>query len=277
MSTSSTNIEYPSSATDTAITTRAMYGTNGASRPRGSVAPSRTAAMGGTRVARRAGKSPASTVITIPTSRLTTTVRIEKTRLEVGSPPPRASNNALSPFASNTPSARPTSEATTPITSASKRTETRTWRRDAPSVRSVASSRVRCATVIDIVLKITKAPTNSAIAANESRKYLMIFTNWLTSPLSSSACSVPLRTVTSVETSSSIRSTSVAGFTPSAAAAWIASNESLRSKRRCAVGMSKTANVAVPSDSTSPYRASPTTLKASTGPSDATLTVSPMP
>ena len=40
--------------------TPAMYGVKRVKRPRGSVAPSRTAAIGGTRVARRAGKSPAS-------------------------------------------------------------------------------------------------------------------------------------------------------------------------------------------------------------------------
>ena len=51
---------------------------------------------------------------------------------------------------------------------------------------------MRCATVIDIVLKITKAPTKSAMPANESRKYSMIRMNWLTSSLSSLACSVPV-------------------------------------------------------------------------------------
>ena len=49
-------------------------------------------------------------------------------------------------------------------------TEARICRRDAPIMRSVANSRVRCATVIESVLKMTKAPTNSAIPANESRK-----------------------------------------------------------------------------------------------------------
>jgi hypothetical protein len=37
-------------------------------------------------------------------------------------------------------------------------------------VRSVASSRVRCATVIESVLKMTKAPTKRAIAPKVSRK-----------------------------------------------------------------------------------------------------------
>ena len=42
--------------------------------------------------------------------------------------------------------------------------------RDAPSVRRVANSRVRWATVIDRVLKITNDPTNSAIAPKPRKK-----------------------------------------------------------------------------------------------------------
>ena len=38
------------------------------------------------------------------------------------------------------------------MTAASPTTERRTWRRVAPSMRSSASSRVRCATVIENVL-----------------------------------------------------------------------------------------------------------------------------
>ena len=49
-------------------------------------------------------------------------------------------------------------------------TERRTCLREAPSVRSVANSRVRWATVIDSVLKITNAPTNSAMPPKPSRK-----------------------------------------------------------------------------------------------------------
>ena len=48
-----------------------------------------------------------------------------------------------------------------------------TCRRDAPIVRSSANSRVRCATVIENVLKMMNAPTKSAIPANASRKNLM--------------------------------------------------------------------------------------------------------
>ncbi len=52
-----------------------------------------------------------------------------------------------------------------PMTSASRSTARRICLREAPIVRSVASSRVRCATVIDIVLKMTKAPTKRATRA----------------------------------------------------------------------------------------------------------------
>ena len=48
--------------------------------------------------------------------------------------------------------------------------EVSTWRRLAPSVRIVASSRVRCAIVIESEFAITKLPTKSAIPPNASRK-----------------------------------------------------------------------------------------------------------
>ncbi len=57
-----------------------------------------------------------------------------------------------------------------PMTSDSRMTEASTCRRDAPIVRKVANSRVRCATVIEKVLKMTNAPTKSAMPANVSRK-----------------------------------------------------------------------------------------------------------
>ena len=62
------------------------------------------------------------------------------------------------------------SEARNPMMSDSRITEPRICRRDAPIVRSVANSRVRCATVIEKVLKMTNAPTKSAMPAKASRK-----------------------------------------------------------------------------------------------------------
>ncbi len=49
-------------------------------------------------------------------------------------------------------------------------TERNTCIREAPSVRSVASSRVRWAIVIDSEFAITNAPTNSAMKPKASRK-----------------------------------------------------------------------------------------------------------
>ena len=86
----------------------------------------------------------------------------------LGSDSPTALNSANSPLASEMPTTSPTIEASTPMISDSASTERSTWRREAPSVRSVANSRVRCAIVIDSELAITNAPTNSAIPANAS-------------------------------------------------------------------------------------------------------------
>ena len=52
-------------------------------------------------------------------------------------------------MARSKPRKSPVTDASVPITSASTKIERRTWRRVAPSVRSVANSRVRCAIVID--------------------------------------------------------------------------------------------------------------------------------
>ena len=62
------------------------------------------------------------------------------------------------------------SDASSPMTSDSRMTEPRTCRREAPIVRSVANSRVRWATVIEKVLKMTNAPTKSAMPAKTRRK-----------------------------------------------------------------------------------------------------------
>ena len=61
------------------------------------------------------------------------------------------------------------SEEITPTMAASPSTERNTWRRLAPTTRSRASSRVRCPTVMEKVLKIVKAPTNSEMKANTSK------------------------------------------------------------------------------------------------------------
>ena len=166
----------------------AAYGPNLAHRDGGSSAPSRAAAIGGTRVARSAGRTAAIIVITIPTSSEITIVRVLNTVAAWGRLIPNDTSSELSALASSSPRNSPTIEASVPITNASTSTERSTWRRVAPSVRSVASSRVRCAIVIDSVFAITKLPTNSAMPPNASRKSWKMLRNPLVSLVACWAC-----------------------------------------------------------------------------------------
>jgi hypothetical protein len=90
-------------------------------------------------------------------------------------------------------------------------------------VRSVANSRVRWATVIENVLKMTNAPTNSAMPANVSRKYRMIDVNWPISSSASSASTLADWTVVPAGSTDAIASTSSSSVVPSFAATEIAS------------------------------------------------------
>ena len=130
----------------------------------------------------------ATSVVTVPTRIESTIVRGAMTVAASGSSTPSAANRATMPFASPIPANSPITEASTPMTRPSATTERMTCLREAPSVRSVANSRVRWATVIDSVLKITNAPTSSATAPKPSRKYLMIDIELVELPASSLAC-----------------------------------------------------------------------------------------
>ncbi len=159
-----------------------------ANRDSGSVAPSRTAAIGGTRVARIAGRRLAISVTRMPTRSETTIVRGSSSRPWFGSVKPTASKSENRPSASSSPQRSPISEATAPTTSASITIEVRTCRREPPSVRIVANSRVRCAIVIESEFAITKLPTKSATPAKTSRNVLRKPMNSFVSDASSSAC-----------------------------------------------------------------------------------------
>ncbi len=206
-----TNRPISISASAAPIVNIATCGPKRAKRPGGSSAPSRTAAIGGTRVARRAGRSAASIVITTPTSSETTIVRVANTVAACGRSIPKETNSALRPFASPSPRKSPTTEASRPSRNASSSTERSTCRRVAPSVRSVASSRVRCAIVIDSVFAITKLPTNSATPANASRKSWMIERNPLVLLVACLACASPVRTWALGGSSGRISRTSAVG------------------------------------------------------------------
>jgi hypothetical protein len=87
------------------------------------------------------------------------------------------------------PTTTPTAEATRPTTAASASTEENTCRRDAPTQRSSAISRVRWAITIVKVFAITKQATNSAITANmpntppsTSMPLVSPFTSWSIQP-----------------------------------------------------------------------------------------------
>ena len=112
-------------------------------------------------------------MINVPTRSETTIVRVAKTVAPCGRLIPIETKSRFSPFASSRPRKRPTTEATMPITSASTTTDQRIWRRDAPIVRRVANSRIRCAIVIPSVFAITKAPTKTAMPAKARSAYLI--------------------------------------------------------------------------------------------------------
>ena len=65
---------------------------------------------------------------------------------------PRADSSEPSPWARPMPTTTPSAEATMPTTKASAITAARTWRREAPSARSSADSRVFWATTMANVL-----------------------------------------------------------------------------------------------------------------------------
>ena len=171
----------------------------------------------------------------IPTASATTTVRVWNSRPLFGSVNPTALNSLNRPFASSSPRNRPTTEATTPVTSASTTTERSTWFREAPSVRSVANSRVRWAIVIESEFAITNAPTKSATPPNASRKSWRNERKLFVSDASLEACASP--DFTCVPGGRTLRTcaSSAACVTPAFFATRIWSSLPLLSKRFCAV------------------------------------------
>ena len=173
-----------------------------------------------------------------------------------------------SPLASASPRKSPTTEASVPIARDSISTENRTWRRDAPSVRSVANSRVRCAIVIEREFAITKAPTKSAIPAKPRRNFCRKFRKPLTSSASFVACASPLLTCVPLGRIVRTLAISSACETPAFFAIRIWSSLPSLSNSDCATGRSNPASVAPPIDDTAPYLAIPEIRNFSTGPRD---------
>ena len=106
-----------------AIVTSAACVLNRANRVRGSTAPSRMAAIGGTRVARNAGHAAAMTVTTTPTTRATTIVRAANTVPVDGRSRPIVLSNELRPLARPRPRNSPVTAASRPTIAASRITD----------------------------------------------------------------------------------------------------------------------------------------------------------
>ena len=87
------------SARPARMMTTAKAGAKRARRPRGSTAPSRSAAIGGIFVARRAGPIDATRVTPTPTTRASTTVRTARVGEFVGRPKPTRLKSPLMPAA----------------------------------------------------------------------------------------------------------------------------------------------------------------------------------
>ena len=123
-------------------------------------------------------------------------VRVSTTTPLLGRSAPKALKRARSSAAVPIPSTKPATPPTKPSSSPSLTTARQIWRREAPRVRSSANSRMRWATVIEKVLKMRKAPTNSAMKANASRKVFRKPRLSRMSLDSLAACSWPVRTST---------------------------------------------------------------------------------
>uniref|UniRef100_A0A6J7NAZ0 Unannotated protein n=1 Tax=freshwater metagenome TaxID=449393 RepID=A0A6J7NAZ0_9ZZZZ len=115
----------------------------------GSIASSRSAATGGTLLDRIAGRSADAAVTSKPTHSVVTTVLPRRLTPVDGRSTPAALSRLRRPTARPTPETSPIREPTRPITNASTSSAKVTCLRLAPTARSSAFSRRRCATVIE--------------------------------------------------------------------------------------------------------------------------------
>ena len=202
-------------------------------------------------------------------------VRVCSCTLVLPSSSPNAPNSARSAGAITSPARMPRIDAPRPITSDSTITERITCRREAPSVRNSANSRVRCATVTVNVLKIRKLPTSRATPANTSSAVRMKPSASDRSCACFSACSLPVRTAKSRPPSSRlIAALSCSGDVPLSAATEMSSNPSWP-VTRCASASVNSTRREPARFSESPTVATPATLYCLAGCWPCTVTVSP--
>ena len=201
---------------------------------------SSSAAIGDTRVARRAGVSAAASVTSMPTTRARITVRGSITVPVLGRSAPMLLKSALSAPATPIPATTPATEPTSPMIAASSTIPRRICPRVAPSVRSIPSSRMRCATVIENVLKMRKLPTSSATPPKTRRTTRRKLRSSLMSCDWRWAACAPVSTVRRAGRTPLMRRESWPGETPSAACTEIASNSPTFPVKRCASGSVRT-------------------------------------
>jgi hypothetical protein len=101
------------------------------------------------------------------------------------------------------------------MTSASATTDSRTCRREAPTARSSASSRVRWATRIEKVFQMIRAPTSSEIAAKPRRPVVKKPSASATAALDSAMTSSDVTASMSSGSAAATRSRRSSGETPS--------------------------------------------------------------
>ena len=144
-----------------------------------------------------------------------------------------------------------------PSSSASLNTVASTWREEAPSVRSIPNSRVRWATVIENVLKIRNAPTNTEIPAKTSRNVVRKPKPSLMSADCWAASSAPVFASASCGRTALIRVESSSGETPLDASTSMLSSSPTFPVIRCASGRVKSAKLAPPRGIPEPNRPIP--------------------
>ena len=231
--------------------------------------------MGATRVAAHAGSAAATVVTTSPTTNPTTTVRGSIAADVLGTSIPTRPRRERMATASPTPTTMPAAPDTSPMHAASARTPPRICRRVAPTARSNATSRRRCATSTLNVFQMTNEPTKSATPANTSRTVVKI-------PIASRTAAVPSAATCSPVTASApsgrtpaMVSRSSRALMPSAALTSTSSTTPTLSRKRWAVGRSKPAIVAPSRLSVSPNPTMPTSVNVLRPSTSTTSTLSP--
>jgi hypothetical protein len=169
----------------------------------------------------------------------------------------------------------PRIDATSPVTTASRITEPRICRRDAPIIRSRPNSFVRCATVIPSVLKMMNAPTKSETKPNTSSAVRRILSPSSSPFRSKRSCDCADWTSAPGGRTSAIAACTSAAGTPGSPLTRIESTFPGSPNSCCAPASENTAALAEPIESTPPKLTIPLIVYSCTGPSDTTPIVSP--